>query len=385
MEYNMIYLDYSANTPTDPAVLEAFLQAERAYIGNPNSDHPAGQAAREAVAKAADSIAGLLRIAPSEIIFTSGASEANNLAIKGIARTQRQFGKHILSTPLEHASVSGPLTYLQEQGWEIDLVDIGRDGKIDLDHLRELLRDDTVLVAVTAVDSELGTVQPIREIAGILEAYPHCRLHVDATQAIGKIPFSFDGADTVSLTAHKFYGPNGIGMLYKRGDLILEPLIHGGTGASLYRSGTPPTALIAAFAKAMELALQDIPGRYESVAKRNAVLRGAFANDPAICINSPGDAIPHILNLSVNGIKGTRMQKALAGRGVCVSVRSACSTDSAPSRAVFAVSRDRRNALSSWRISLSHRTTEEEITAFLKVFDECCRTLTERGGRDTGF
>ena len=385
MEYNMIYLDYSANTPTDPAVLEAFLQAERAYIGNPNSDHPAGQAAREAVAKAADSIAGLLRIPPSEIIFTSGASEANNLAIKGIARTQRQFGKHILSTPLEHASVSGPLTYLQEQGWEIDLVDIGRDGKIDLDHLRELLRDDTVLVAVTAVDSELGTVQPIREIAGILEAYPHCRLHVDATQAIGKIPFSFDGADTVSLTAYKFYGPNGIGMLYKRGDLILEPLIHGGTGASLYRSGTPTTALITALAKAMELALQDIHGRYESVAKRNAVLRGAFANDPAICINSPGDAIPHILNLSVNGIKGTRMQKALAGRGVCVSVKSACSTDGTPSRAVFAVSRDRRNALSSWRISLSHRTTEEEITAFLKVFDECCRTLTERGGRDTGF
>ncbi len=375
MEYNMIYLDYSANTPTDPAVLDVFLHAEQAYIGNPNSNHPAGQAAREAVAKAADSIAGLLRIAPSEIIFTSGASEANNLAIKGIARTQRHFGKHIISTPLEHASVSGPLTYLQEQGWEIDLVDIGRDGKIDLNHLRELLRSDTVLVAVTAVDSELGTVQPIREIAEILAAYPHCRLHVDATQAIGKIPFSFEGVDTVSLTAHKFYGPNGIGMLYKRGDLILEPLIHGGTGASLYRSGTPTTALITALAKAMELALADIQGRYESVRKLNAVLRGAFANDPAICINSPDDAIPHILNLSVDGIKGTRMQKALAARGVCVSVKSACSTDSAPSRAVFAVSRDRKNALSSWRISVSHLTTEQEIRRFLEIFSDCCKEL----------
>ena len=375
MEYNMIYLDYSANTPTDPAVLDVFLHAEQAYIGNPNSNHPAGQAARAAVAKAADSIAGLLRIAPSEIIFTSGASEANNLAIKGIARTQRHFGKHIISTPLEHASVSGPLTYLQEQGWEIDLVDIGRDGKIDLNHLRELLRSDTVLVAVTAVDSELGTVQPIREIAEILAAYPHCRLHVDATQAIGKIPLSFEGVDTVSLTAHKFYGPNGIGMLYKRGNLILEPLIHGGTGASLYRSGTPPTALIAAFAKAMELALQDIPGRYESVAKRNAVLRGAFANDPAVRVNSPDDAIPHILNLSVDGIKGTRMQKALAACGVCVSVKSACSTDGTPSRAVFAVSRDRKNALSSWRISLSHLTTEKEIQNFLELFSDCYKEL----------
>ena len=371
----MIYLDYSANTPTDPAVLDVYLRAERAYIGNPNSDHPAGQAAREALAKAADSIAGLLHILPSEIIFTSGTSEANNLAIKGIARTQRHFGKHIISTPLEHASVSGPLTYLQEQGWEIDLVDIGRDGKIDLDHLRELLRSDTVLVAVTAVDSELGTVQPIREIAEILHRHPHCRLHVDATQAIGKIPFSFEGVDTVSLTAHKFYGPNGIGMLYKRGDLILEPLIHGGTGASLYRSGTPPTALIAAFAKAMELALQDSPRRYESVAKRNAVLRGAFVNDPAVRVNSPDDAIPHILNLSVDAVKGTRMQKALAARGVCVSVKSACATDGTPSRAVFAVSRDRKNALSSWRVSLSHLTTEEEIKDFLEIFSDCCKVL----------
>ena len=371
----MIYLDYSANTPTDPAVLDAFLQAERTYIGNPNSDHPAGQAAREAVAMAADSIAGCLHIAPSEIIFTSGASEANNLAIKGVARTQRRFGRHIISTPLEHASVSGPLTYLQEQGWEIDLVDIGRDGKIDLDHLRELLRSDTVLVAVTAVDSELGAIQPIREIAGILHGRPHCRLHVDATQAVGKIPFSFAGADTVSLTAHKFYGPNGIGMLYRRGDLILEPLIHGGTGVSLYRSGTPTTALIAAFAKATELALRDIHGRYEAVAKLNAMLRRAFANDPAICVNSPGDAIPHILNLSVDGIKGTRMQKALAGRGVCVSVKSACSADSAPSRAVFAVSGDRKNALSSWRISLSHLTTEEEIQGFLDAFSDCRKEL----------
>ena len=371
----MIYLDYSANTPTDPAVLDAYLRAERAYVGNPNSDHPAGQAAREALAKAADSIAGLLHILPSEIIFTSGASEANNLAIKGIARTQRHFGKHIISTPLEHPSVSGPLTWLREQGWEIDLVDIGRDGKIDLRHLRELLRSDTVLVAVTAVDSELGTVQPIREIAEILTEYPNCRLHVDATQAIGKIPVSFAGIDTVSLTAHKFYGPNGIGMLYKRGDLVVEPLIHGGTGASLYRSGTPTLALIKALDAALELALPDMQRRYEYVKKLNDTLRAAFAGDPAVRINSPDDAIAHILNLSVDGIKGTRMQKALAARGVCVSVKSACAADGTPSRAVFAVSRDRKNALSSWRVSLSHLTTEEEIKDFLEIFSDCCKVL----------
>ena len=156
----MIYLDYSANTPVDPAVLETFVQTEKAFVGNPNSAHPAGSAAREKLAEATEEIADLLGVLPSEIIYTSGASEANNLAIKGIARTQRNYGKHIISTALEHPSVSGPLTWLQEQGYEIDLLDIGRDGKIDTGHLRELLRDDTILVAVTAVDSELGVIQP---------------------------------------------------------------------------------------------------------------------------------------------------------------------------------------------------------------------------------
>ncbi len=371
----MIYLDYSANTPAERAVLDAFLDAERRFSGNPNSNHPAGLAARAALAAATDSIAGLLHILPSEIIFTSGASEANNLAIKGLARAQRHFGKHIISTPLEHPSVSGPLTYLQEQGWEIDLVGIGRDGKVDLEHLRELLRPDTALVAVTAVDSELGTVQPVSEIIQILKDYPNCRLHVDATQAVGKIPFSFDGVDTFSLAAHKFYGLNGSGMLFKRSDLVIEPLIHGGNGASLYRSGTPTLALIRALEAALSIALPAIPARYAYVRELNDRLRAELAKYPAVRINSPADAVPHILNLSVQGVKGTRFQQALADKGVCVSVKSACSTDSAPSRAVYAVSRDRKNALSSWRVSLSHRTTGEEIGAFLNAFDASCREL----------
>ena len=371
----MIYLDYCANTPADPAVLDAFLDTERRFPGNPNSNHPAGLAARDALAGATDRIAELLRILPSEIICTSGASEANNLAIKGIARAQRHYGKHIISTPLEHPSVSAPLTYLQEQGWEIDLAEIGRDGKIDLASLKELLRPDTVLAAFTAVDSELGTVQPVAEIAQILKEYPNCRLHVDATQAIGKIPFSFDGIGTVSLSAHKFYGLNGSGLLYKRNGLIVEPLIHGGSGASAYRSGTPTLALIKALETALGLSLPAIPVRDAYVRKLNDRLRAELTKYPAVRINSPADAVPHILNLSVQGVKGTRFQQALAEKGVCVSVKSACSTDATPSRAVYAVSRDRKNALSSWRVSLSHLTTEEEIGAFLEAFDESYREL----------
>ena len=372
----MIYLDYSANTPADPRVLDRFCTVERSCIGNANSHHQAGAAAKAEIDAATMKIASLLGVQPAEVIYTSGASEANNFALKGLARLSRHVGKHIISTPLEHSSVSGTLTALQEQGCEIDLVDIQRDGTIDLEHLKDLLRPDTIAVAVTLVDSELGVVQPVDKIAEILKDYPNCHLHVDATQAVGKIPVSFEGVDTMSLTAHKFYGLNGIGLLLKRRNLALEPLIHGGESTTIYRSGTPTVALASSLASALELAVNELPERAAHVQKLNAELRAALSRRPDVRINSPEHAIPHILNLSVQNVKGTVFQRELDAHGVCVSVKSACSSDGLPSRAVFAVSRDRRNALSSWRISLSHLTTEAEIQEFLQVFDVCCQQLT---------
>ena len=372
----MIYLDYSANTPVDARVLEQFCTVERRCIGNANSHHQAGSAAKAEIDAATIKIASLLGVQPAEIIYTSGASEANNFALKGVARLSRHTGRHIISTPLEHSSVSGTLTALQEQGYEIDLLDVKQDGTVDLEHLKDLLRPDTICVAVTLVDSELGVVQPVQEIAAILKAYPHCHLHVDATQAVGKIPVSFEGVDTMSLTAHKFYGLNGIGLLIKRRNLVLEPLIHGGESTTIYRSGTPTVALASSLACALDLAVTDLPGRVDHVAKLNAELRAALSTYPLVRINSPEHAIPHVLNLSVRNVKGTVFQRELDAKGVCVSVKSACSSDGLPSRAVFAVSRDRRNALSSWRISLSHLTTEDEIKAFLQAFDVCYRELT---------
>ena len=372
----MIYLDYSANTPVDARVLEQFCAVERRCIGNANSHHQAGSAAKAEIDAATIKIASLLGVQPAEIIYTSGASEANNFALKGLARLSRHAGRHIISTSLEHSSVSGTLTALQEQGYEIDLLDVKQDGTVDLEHLKDLLRPDTICVAVTLVDSELGVVQPVQEIAAILKAYPHCHLHVDATQAVGKIPVSFEGVDTMSLTAHKFYGLNGIGLLIKRRNLALEPLIHGGESTTIYRSGTPTVALASSLACALDFAVTDLPGRVGHVAKLNAELRAALSTYPLVRINSPEHAIPHVLNLSVRNVKGTVFQRELDAKGVCVSVKSACSSDGLPSRAVFAVSRDRRNALSSWRISLSHLTTEEEIKAFLQAFDVCYRELT---------
>ena len=372
----MLYLDYSANTPVDEEVLQCFCEAERRYPGNANAHHQAGAAAKAAINEATRSIARCLGAPLAGIIYTSGASEANNLAVKGLAALGGTAGRHILSTPLEHSSVSGSLEALQKKGYEVELLDILSDGTVDLADLKKRLRPDTVLVAVTAVDSELGVVQPIAEIAELLKAYPNCHFHVDATQAVGKIPVQFEGMDTMSLTAHKFYGLNGIGVLIKRLGLALPPLIHGGESTTPYRSGTPTVALACSLALALEKATAELPARVATVRSLNDRLRTELSRYPKVRINSPANAVPHILNLSVQGVKGSVFQRELDARGVCVSVKSACSSDGLPSRAVLAVSQDRRNALSSWRISLSHLTTEEEVTGFLHAFADCYNTLT---------
>lgn len=372
----MIYLDYSANTPVDPEVLQVYDETALHFPGNPNSEHAAGRASAEKMNETLEHMATLLGVLPEEIILTSGASESNNLAIKGTARMQRHIGKHMISTALEHSSVSGALTALKERGWEIDLCDIGEDGKADLEILKELLREDTVLVSIAAVDSELGTVQPIEKIAELLKEYPDCRLHVDATQAIGKLTMEevrriIKAADLVSFTPHKFYGLLGCGVLIRKRSVILEPLIHGGVSTTAYRSGTPDTAAAAALDKALSLTDEHEGARLKKVRDLNAYLRKRLETIPEVKINSPKDAVPHILNLSVEGIKGDDMQAKLDAEGICVSVKSACSVKGTPSRAVYAVSHNRKRAMESWRISLSHLTDAEElehlVTAIVKI------------------
>ncbi len=371
----MIYLDYSANTPVNEQVLHRFCDISKAYTGNANSKHTAGAAALEIQNQTSRHIAEMLHILPEEIIYTSGASESNNLAIKGTARTKRHTGKHIITTPLEHPSVSAPLTAMQEQGYEVDMVNIGRDGKIDLEHLSSLLRKDTVLVTVCSVDSELGTIQPTEQIQTILSQYPDCCLHIDATQAVGKIPVDFHTGDTISFAPHKFYGLVGSGILIKRKSLVLEPIIHGGTGTSIYRSGTPTIALNAAAETALSLALDKMDEQYAKVRKLNQILRHQLTETDGITINSPEDAVPHILNISVDGIKGSVCRDKLSEHGVCVSVKSACSADGLPSRSVYAVSRSRKNALSSWRISLSYLTSEQDLSEFIILLNQCIEEL----------
>lgn len=377
----MIYLDYAANTPVSTEVLEEFVESTKKYYGNPNATHQLGKEAQEKMLKTTEEIAHLLGLSmensKDRIIYTSGASEANNLAIKGIPRSYRENGKHMISTCLEHSSVSGALTYLQSQGYEIDLVDILPDGKVDLEHLKELLRQDTVLVSVCYVDSELGCIQPIGEIAEILSVYPNCFFHTDATQAVGKIPVSMDGVDLLTFTPHKLYGLNGTGALIKKEGVVLEPLIHGGASTTIYRSGTPVLPQVTAMKKALELAYGKLDENYRYVSQCKDLLIKGLCKFPKVMINSPNGSSPYILNFGIKGVKATMLKEELDKHGVCISIKSACSVTNSPSRPVYAITKDRKRAMSSVRISLSHQTTYEEIAQFLDIFEICYKQLTE--------
>lgn len=373
----MIYMDYAANTPTDREVMSCFIEFNDRYFANPNSAHCMGREAKEQMDRLTGHIAELFEVKPSEIIYTSGASEANNLAIKGLVQAYKYNGKHIISTCLEHPSVSGALTYLQTLGYEIDLVDITREGLVDLQHLKELLRGDTVLVSVCTVDSELGVRQPIEEIGKLLANYPNCYFHTDATQAVGKIPISLRSADCITFTPHKFFGLNGCGILIKKEHVVLEPLLHGGASTTIYRSGTPALALAASIDKALDKALLYQEERYQYVQRQNHELREFLSQFQKVRINSTSYSIPHILNLSVQGVKGELFREGLEKEGVCVSVKSACSVPGAPSRPVYAVTRDKKNARYSFRSSISHLTTEEEIKFFKEAFTRCYERLVK--------
>jgi len=371
----MIYFDYASHTPACEAVLTTFCQAERKFIGNPMSAHQAGRMAGEEMWRITKEIAALINVKPSEIIFTSGATEANNLAIKGIARAYGYQGRHILSTCLEHPSVGGSLATLQEEGYEIELLKILPNGTIDLVHLEKVIRPDTVLICVSAVDSELGAIQPLAEISKIISLHPQCHLHIDAAQAMGKLPFDMYTASTMCFSPHKFYGLCGSGVLVKREGVVLEPLIHGGS-ASIYRSGTPALGLIAACYKALDLALANQGNRIAKVRQLRDYTLMRLQQYPLVCINSPIDGSPYILNLSVKGVKATDFTKMLYAHGVCVSIKSACSIDKSPSRPVMAVTNDKKNAQSSWRISFSHLTEMPEIEAFMSIFEDCYNNLS---------
>lgn len=368
----MTYLDYSATTPTNKEVLDTFVEVSNKFIGNPNSLHKLGIESNNIINAATKQIAELLNIKESEIIYTSGSSESNNMVIKGICEKYQNRGKKIITTEFEHSSIYGPLTYLQKKGFEVVFVKTDEYGVVDINSLKELLTDDTILVSICAVNSEIGIKQPIDEIGKLLKQYNKCHFHVDATQALGKINIDLTNVDLASFSAHKIYGIKGIGMLYKKESISLEPLIHGGKSTTVFRSGTPAPALIVSLAKAIRLALKDLDKKYDYIKSLNNTIKNSLPNN--VCINSNEYCIPNILNLSVIGIKPETMLHALEEYDIYISTQTACSTGTI-SKSVYALTKDEKKAKSSIRISLSHLTKEKEIKYFIECFKKCVENL----------
>lgn len=382
MNEEYIYLDYASNTPVDKDVLNTFNEITLKYFANPNSTHILGKVTNKKIQETTENIIKELSKKANldenmEIIYTSGSSESNNLAIKGIAKSYKENGKHIISTFLEHSSVSSPLTYLKEQGYEIDIVNITNEGKVDLEHLKSLIRKDTILVSICYVDSEVGIVQPIEEIAKIVKEYPNCFFHVDCTQAVGKINIDLKNIDLISFAPHKFYGLNGFGALIKNKEIVLEPLINGGASTTIYRSGTPVIGQICALEKALEISFDNLEERKKYVKNINKKLRENLSKYKDVKINTISDENPFILNISVNGVKAAEFKNKLEEYGVCISIKSACTITITPSRIVMAMTHDRKRALASFRISLSHLVKESEINKFLEIFDKCYKYFKE--------
>ena len=372
----MIYLDYCATTPVDKRVLESFNKACLDYVGNPNSMHQLGVNNKKLIEQSTKQIADLLKVKENEIIYTSGSSESNNLAIKGIAYKYQNRGKHIITTVLEHSSVVSPFAFLEQNGFEIDFVPLLEDGTVDLVALKELIREDTILVSICAVNSEVGIIQPIEQIAMIVKEHPKCFFHVDMTQSIGKIYIPLENIDLVSFSGHKIFGLKGVGALIKKEKIILEPLIHGGKSTTHFRSGTPATPLIVSLAKALRLSLENLDEKYNYILKLNQELKEALKKYDGVYINSNDKCLPHVLNISIPSIKPETFQHALEQYEIYISTQTACSTKGNPSKAVYAVTKDNQKAISSLRISLSYLTTEEEISKFLEAFDKCYQELS---------
>ena len=366
----MVYLDYSATTKTRKEVLDTYVSVSNDYFANPNSLHKIGVEAKKLSDEATEQIARIMNCKKEEVIYTSCASESNNLAIKGVALRNQKKGKHIITTNLEHSSINGPVGYLSNLGFEIDFVKTDSFGRVDIEDLKQLIKEDTILVSIGAVNSETGVKQDVEGIAKILKDYD-LYFHVDATQAVGKVRIDYKDVDLISFTAHKFYGPKGVGVLIKRENVLIEPLIHGGKSTTIYRSGTPALPLIASISKALRLIDEELDENYKKVDDLNKYLRENLSKYENVKINSNEYSIPHMLNISVMNVKPESMQHALEEYEIYISTQSACSANNPVSRAVLEVTKNEEQAKHSIRISLSGFTTKEEIDTFLTAFDKC--------------
>jgi cysteine desulfurase len=357
-----IYLDYNASTPIDPAVAAVMRPLLEDAYGNPSSGHWAARPAREAIERARREVADVLGCADDEIVFTSGASEANNLALKGVAHALRHKGDHIITSAVEHPAVLAPCAFLAGLGHRITLVPVDRHGRVDPDDVRRAITPRTILISLMHANNEVGTIQPVEDVARIARER-EVLVHTDAAQSVGKVPTSVEalGVDLLSLTGHKMYAPKGVGALYVRRGTPLEPLVHGGGHEGGRRSGTESALLAAALGAACRLATDLAPmARVRALRDRFwQRLQSAFGN--RVCLNGhPDHRLPNTLNVSFVGCVGAEILERLDG--VAASTGSACHSGTIELSPVLkAMGVPPEVGMGAIRFSLGRGTTAEEI------------------------
>lgn len=374
----MIYLDYSATTPVDERVLDSYIKVTKEYIGNANSIHTLGLKSKELYMKATNQIADIFGCHPKEIIYTSGASESNSMAIKGAAFSNSKRGKHIITSKLEHKSVLETMEYLKSVGYEIEYVKLLSNGQVDLKNLEDIIREDTILISICGVNSEVGFKAPLKTIRQVInKKNPNVIFHSDLTQVLGKTRFYLSDLDLASFSAHKIYAPKGIGILYKKRNLEIDKMIFGTTSNAPFRGGTPALPLIASFAKAIRLCNDSLDSRSQKCEKlKESLLKGLSKYD--IQINSNELCVPQIVNISLKKIKAETFIHALEKYDVFVSTNTACSSNEESTILNELYNNDKSISTTSIRISLSHLTTKEEITEFLRIFDKVWKDLLNK-------
>ena len=366
----MIYLDYSATTPVNDSVLDTYVKVTKNYIGNPNSLHKLGLESSKLINDATRQIKKILDIEEKEIIYTSGASEANNLAIFGVCRKYKNRGKHIITTRLEHSSVSECFNELEKEGFRVSYVEIDSDGRVKLDDLKSLICDDTILVSICAVNSEIGLMQDLDGIGNLLKKYPKVIFHSDITQAIGKVKLNLWNVDMASMSSQKIYGMKGVGALLKNKNLEIEPIIYGGKSTTIYRSGTPATALIVSMSKALRLVYEDFEEKYAHVLELSNYLKQKLQLIDGIILNSTSFSLPHIVNISILNVKPETILHALEEDDIYISTQTACHKAGDLSTSVLELTKNELYATHSIRISISYLTTKNEINQFIDTLKE---------------
>ena len=377
----IIYMDHSATTYTKDEVVETMLPYFTRHFGNPSSIYSIARDSKEAIDTARTQVAKAIGAQPDEVYFTSGGSESDNWAIKGIAYANRKRGNHIITTKIEHHAVLHTCQFLEKEGFSVTYLPVDKFGRVDPTELENAITDITILISIMYANNEIGTLEPIRELAAVAQKHK-VYFHTDAVQAIGNVPINVkdEKIDLLSLSAHKFYGPKGIGALYIRNGVRIDNLIHGGGQERKRRAGTENIAGIVGCGKAIEMATIDIEGHNARIrSMRDRLLKGILEKIPHAYLNGhPTERLPGNINISFEFIEGESMLLWLDDEGICASTGSACTSGSLePSHVLLATGLPVEISHGSLRLTLGDANTDEDVDAVLDVLPKVVTRLRE--------